>query len=203
MAPVGGIPMHSYVKCLVVSTALAVLLLPAGSSLAQFQLDSGYLTFNAAYTASKLKDYDKTLDGGAAVVTYEMTLGGQPVSFGFSVGHQAGEENFTYEGEEARAEFTSWPVALTGRYFFGSHRVVPYIGLGMGVSFSTLEVQVGNEFKALSNTNISLGVPLGAYIFLSQHVYINLNYTPYWVDSQFIDGLTHIGTLGLGFQFPN
>ena len=195
--------MHSCIKCLVFSTAMMGLFLLAGSSRAQFQLDSGYLTFNAAYTSAKLKDYNKTIDGGAAGVAYEMTLGGQPVSFGFSVGYQAGEEGFTYEGEQARAEFTSWPVALTGRYFFGRDRIVLYIGLGMGVSFSSLEVTVGDEFKALSNTNISLGVPLGAYIFLSQRVYINLNYTPYWVDSQLLDGLTHIGTLGLGFQFPN
>jgi hypothetical protein len=192
--------MRSIVKL----TVLLAVLLMVANSYAQLRLESSYLTFNFGFMISELKDSGETLNSGTAALNYELLLSPQlPLAVGFGVGYLAGEEQFTSEGVPTRAEYSAWPLYFSGRYFIGKKRVVGYVGWGLGLHFGTLELFTEDDQSARSSTNISIAVPVGLYVFLSERVYLNGGYTPTWIDSSLLDGFSSVFTFGVGFQFPN
>ena len=59
-----------------------------------------------------------------------------------------------------------------------------------------------DDFTRRTSTDVSVAVPIGTWIHVSDNTYVNISYTPYWIpDSPQVKPITHVFMAGLTFRF--
>lgn len=193
-------------RWLVVLLALGVM----GTGTANAQLDNGrpLLTLNLAPVGLDAKETDSFFWGGGFTANLEKISNSGKLAFGFAFGYMAADEGFRFGADDstATAYLEAVPLMLTTRYFLGSRQTPFYIGLGVGVHFSNLEVRStdGQQAKKFdSKTGLAFAIPLGINIYLDRSLFLNVNYQPTYFAEGFLDSdIAHVINFGFGIQFP-
>jgi hypothetical protein len=144
------------------------------------------------------------MDGWGPTVTLEKVDKDGKYSLGFSVAWIRYETDIdtSSASEFDRYAVETTPFFITGKGFFGSgERAKFYGGLGMGVYVSKVNRYKGDLWSPETYGGVALEVPLGAYIYASENIFLNLGYTFNWLsNSPMKSNLAHTFRLGIGFQ---
>lgn len=185
----------------VLLAVLAVLVGPA-DSYAQMGKGAILLTGNANYATANIRteeplSTDDTFKGWGLNLTVEKLLA-ERFSLGFNFAM------ISVDGRAAngvRANYSGTPFSLTGRYLFGSPKVVGYIGAGVGVLPGSLETY-GTVYSQRKTSDFMVSLPLGAFIHLGGNTFANVNWTPSYVpDGEVAEDFVSMINLGLTFRF--
>lgn len=194
-------------KTILALSCLALLLL-TGSAQAQPPADAqGLVAFNAAYSTSKIKDYDEYYPGWGLGLALDRMIKPSKFSLGATLSYVGGRKELQNEKTEnlkVTSSYTALPIAITGKFYFGGEKIFGYLGAGVGAHIGTLRNSIEDptdgsfESNEQRVTSFSFAVPLGVYVLVGNKTYLNLGYLPYFVvENDIVDGATHTFVLGV------
>ena len=191
-------------KRLIFVLALAVFIVSAGNSMAQYRNDAILFTINAGGITATSSETGESMSGNTADFTLEKVLADGKFSAGISIPFIIADETVTIEGQDPiDIDFSGTPVLLTFKYNILNDRFSAYAGAGIGIHASTLKVDAGTtEEKSNRYTGMAFGVPVGVAYFLDEDFYLQAAYTLRVLKTApLTDGVNHAFTLGMGFQW--
>ena len=199
-------------KRLLVTSVLVGALLAAGQANAQRDRESMLLTFNATYSIAKSAVTQERVGGFGFTLPLEaLTLDGQMTAgilWGLSSVHEDLET--TPNGSSSEAEYPeaeelvyrSWPIMLTGRYFFGGQNVIGYVGAAIGLAINVSRVGRDDDWIRESRTGFAFAIPAGAMFWAGERVFFNAGYALRYTSKTYLESAwTHSFSLGIGFEF--
>lgn len=185
-----------------ISTAVFVLAL-AGAALADHIPNTHIIQVPVSYGWGKLPKQDKTTGGWGFGAGYEYVMSNGKWSLGFNLSRLGFIEY--EEGDALLNTFTKeadiWPFYLSGRYFFGSPKVMGYVSLGLGGYFADYESVESTGIEKASRNGPAVTWPLGVYWFPHPEVFFNFGYAGQWLkDSPFQDDVVHSVFVAMGVR---
>jgi len=181
------------------------LLFAAATASAQYRGGSVLLTLGAGSSFTKLKDSDDQISGTAAGMTLEKVLAGGKATMGFTLYWLSAGDDVTLEGDTTTSpvSYSSTPFAITGRWNFLNSRFAANIGLGLGFYTSKLFLYEGTtEQRQISESGMSISVPIGVAYFLDPDMYLQVSYVPAVMTATTVsEDLAHTVVLVAGFQW--
>lgn len=185
---------------------IALVMCLASSVSANIKPGDGLLTVNGGWIQGELVDTDKKLEGNILSVTFEKLDWGKMASFGFNIGYSEIVGETGQEASTINHKVKTVPMYLGGKAYLAKGGLQPYVGLGLGIYFSTLETTdaaTGELLAQWSETGFGLGVPIGLTLSLGKTLFLNGNYTLWWLwSSEAIQGnILNSVNVGLGFNF--
>jgi hypothetical protein len=200
-------------KRLLAVLVFTVLLVP-GTSEAQIQPNSWLGVVNVNWNVATIKDFGSTISGLGFGVQIDRVLGGQgSVSLGIQANYvnvdgtiseqvqaQVGTETLRFAAETKGA-----PIAVYGRYMFGSPGVRGYVGVGPGIFIGETTVQPEDEPAQSQSTTKFAGMAMaGGFFKMGTKVWLNAGVSLFLVpDSELFTDNTWAGSLGLVIPIGN
>jgi hypothetical protein len=185
-------------------TLLSVLLF-TGSALANITPGDGLLIFNAGYANGKSATTGDNVDGNIISLTYERLDWGKAASFGFNIGYSSLAQETTEGSDPVNRTITTWPFYFGGKGYVGQGALQPYLGVALGIFFSTLKTSVGesgDDFTSVTRTGWGMAVPVGLTLAIGKTLFLNGNYTLNWLwsNNYFENDIMHVVNVGLGIN---
>ncbi len=135
------------------------------------------------------------------------------VSIGLLTGYQHFYEKrprATYTNGSSAFNAVTWryfkdvPLLITSKYYFKGSGLKPYLGAGIGLSFSKQEIQIGDYLASENSTNFGLMAEGGLQYDFNQNFGLMFNtkyhYRPYNSDEFSTNNIGYL-TVGLGLVF--
>lgn len=184
---------------------LLLLALGTGSAKAELRDGTFLLTLNLAPVGFQSEVEDGFEWGSSLSGNFEKVLAKGRIGLGAALGYFQVEQDFGTADSAGVAYFESFPLYLTGRVLFGSPQTPVYVGLGIGVHYSSLEKvspTIPNG-KTFDQTNgLALLLPLGLNAYVGQNTFLNFGFALNWLYGLEIENdLVYIFNVGIGFQF--
>jgi hypothetical protein len=164
----------------------------------QYKDASSSLLVNGAYTIFQGQEIDVNLNGYGFGVAYESNFFGTPWAVGVGLSYISA----TTDIDSVSWQYEMIPFNVYGKYFFGSPKFRGYITAGLGIHASENTRTGSRSTLTYQYNGFSLNGGLGANIYLSEVVLVNLAYNiSWWGNSYAVDNIGHLFLVGIGFQF--
>jgi hypothetical protein len=199
-----------YKKVILISV-LMICLCYSGPSFAQIEDDAYLWALNVGWAPVTNKISTNSLNGWSGGTTLEKMLSNSNWAIGFNLTFIGASDEYKIQDVHVAQSFEG-----VGLYIGFKHYVrslgswVPYLGLAAGVNFSD-RYTTSTGFYTIEGENVYIGseklnsfalaVPLGLNWFVSQKVYLGLNFTAVWADKTFYkSNVNSVLNLALGFH---
>lgn len=164
---------------------------------AQYRPFTTSALFNLGYASMQPEGEDVDLNGFTANFQYEYLNGGQFLAYGLSVSYAEG----TGSNTTANYKYHSWPVTFMLKGFVGGDKVRGYLKGQAGFQSTTARKEGPNLITEAWDTGLTAGGGVGGNFAINDRLFVNLEYTANWIDSDFYDTqLIHTIQVGLGIQ---
>ncbi len=193
--------MHRRIACM----TLVILLLAAGNASADLRPGTSLLTIDGSYVGMVTSPAAQTSFGPGGTLSWEKVSSNANWTAGFRFHYFTVEEDYTGpEEQDIHGEYNNILLQLTGRYFLDfSGTFHGYAGVGFGFRFATYTITTDGDPYEDSENSFSLSLPIGVDIHLTDHVFLNLNYTfNYLSDTSYLrHDIVNSYQAGIGFQW--
>jgi hypothetical protein len=187
-------------------TLLAVLVSLPAVATAGFQDRASYLSGRAAFAFAWSRNTRQTMSGGGIEAAYERMFGGGEYTVGLSASFATVSENLGTSSNPASVDYYTIPVLVSGRWFLSdeSASVVPYAGAGAGLHVSWASAASSSIADTQGRLGLAGKVSLGGAWFVSESLFIDLNYTLLFLTrSPYDNGLANLIQAGIGARVGN
>lgn len=137
------------------------------SGKAQYEAQSTMINMNIGWAFMKVSDTNNSVGGFEVGANLEQGIG-QNFAMGFGVS--------LFKVTDSQIYYQTVPVALHGKYFFGSDMSKGFLKGIFGAQYSRRENDGINGTRKIQDMGIVLGVGIGLYQYLSDVVYIKPAY---------------------------
>jgi outer membrane protein W len=145
------------------------------------------------------------VDGGTVNFTFERIASDGRFSLGLNTGLVKIHEEFVREDELLRGDYDTIPISLALKWYYGDPRgrLLGYLGLGLGINFSSLAVEAEDGTRNLdSDVGAAFALPVGLQFWFGDEVLLNANWVLTWLGNSFFENnFTNAVQLGLGYAY--
>jgi hypothetical protein len=109
------------------------------------------------------------------------------------------------QNDNGTGTFTSLPIYLNAKYYFGKDKFRVFVMGTVGFQFSwrNLEGTSGNSGSD-HDSGITAGIGTGLVYTISPKILLNLNYSLYWINNKYYsNGLANTVSLNMGYILGN
>lgn len=188
------------------AVTLGIFVLMASTALAaELRQGATILTMDGSFVSMVTDPAAQTSYGSGGILSYEKLSSNANWTAGFRFHYFKVQEDYKGpEDQSVHGEYNDILLQLTGRYFLELHpRLKGYAGVGMGFKFTTFTITTdGSPFED-NESNFSLSLPVGVDAYLTNDIFINLNYTFNFLatTSYLRHDIVNSFQAGIGFQF--
>ena len=166
---------------------------------AQFKKWSSITTFNGGYANLVAEDTGNNLGGYAVDFSYLQTSLNGKYGAGIIISYINSQDEDT--NKNRKINYSTFPIAAVGQYFFGSNTFQAYIQGHAGIQFSRSEYSGNNIYSFTGDAGLYLGTGIGSNIYLNDKILLNIAYNfSYISNGVYRDGVVHLFKIGIGFQ---
>ena len=182
-----------------------VLLFAAGTASADLRPGTTLLTLDGSYVSMVTDPAAQTSYGPGGTLTWEKLSANANWTAGFRFHYFTVDEDYLGpEKQDIHGEYDNILLQLTSRYFLHVNPTFHvYAGMGFGLRFATFTITTdGNPFED-SESKFALSLPVGVDVHLTDHVFLNLNYTfNFLSDTSYLrHDIVNSYQAGIGFQW--
>jgi len=182
-----------------------VLLLAAGQAAADLRPGTTLLTLDASYVSMVTDPAAQTSYGPGGLLTWEKVSSNSNWTGGFRFHYFTVEEDYRGpELQDIHGEYDNILLQITGRYFLDLNATFHgYAGVGFGFRFATFTITTDGVPFEDSESKFALSLPIGLDIHLTDHFFLNLNYTfNFLSDASYLrNDIVNSYQAGIGFQW--
>jgi hypothetical protein len=162
---------------------------------------SKLFTVDGAYAAVMGKETNNSLDGYSVGLSVEQLSRDGQWSAGIGLMYLNSQDTNAETQEEIN--YTSFPITLLGKYYFGTPEFSGYFQGGFGIQFSKADyTNTGNYISGGRDSGLTFNLGAGMNLFLNEKMFLNFGYNLMLMNNSFFqDGMAHLFKLGLGFQY--
>jgi len=188
------------------AVTLGILVLSANVVLAaELRQGATILTMDGSFVSMVTDPAAQTSYGSGGVFSYEKLSSNANWTAGFRFHYFKVEEDYKGpEEQDVHGQYNDILLQLKGRYFLELHpRLKGYAGVAMGFKFTTFTITTdGSPFED-NESNFSLSLPVGVDAYLTDKIFINLDYTFNFLatTSYLRHDIVNSFQAGIGFQF--
>ncbi len=188
------------------AVTLGILLMTANLVLgAELRQGATIVTMDGSFVSMVTDPAAQTSYGSGGVFSYEKLSSNANWTAGFRFHYFKVKEDYKGpEEQDVHGEYNDILLQLKARYFLELHpRLKGYAGVGMGFKFTTFTITTdGSPFED-NESNFSLSLPVGVDAYLTDKIFINLDYTFNFLatTSYLRHDIVNSFQAGIGFQF--
>jgi len=182
-----------------------ILLFAAGNASANLRPGTTLLTLDGSYVSMVTDPGAQTIYGPGGLLTWEKLSSNANWTGGFRFHYFTVEEDYIgSEKQNIHGEYDNILLQLTGRYFLDFNSAFhAYAGMGFGFRFATFTITTDGDPFEDSESKFALSLPLGVNIHMTDHIFLDLNYTfNFLSDASYLrHDIVNSYQAGLGFQW--
>jgi len=188
-----------------VALCLFALLFTAGEARADLRKGSSMLIAKATYVWMQNSPSGQTNSGTGGGLSWEKLSADGDWTAGLMFDYFDSDESYLGPNQEdISAEYRNILFHVKARYFFDVGATFKlYTGISLGFRFASFDIVTDGIPFEDSESNFSMGIPLGLDIFLGDKFFLDINYT-----FNFLSGASYLqhdivnaANVGLGFQW--
>ena len=96
------------------------------------------------------------------------------ISYGLRVGHRWEKIAVELDGDYVPGTVNSFNVTLNGKWYPWTHRIQPYLMVGMGISYVRPVITDGSGVTQFGGTVFAMRAGIGAEFYITEHWYTDL-----------------------------
>jgi outer membrane protein W len=180
-----------------ISILSSLLLFVSVQTFGQVAEGNTLLGLNLALSNISEGHYGEAVTGGAAGFTYEKMISDN-WALGANFSLLGGTGNYEDDqGETQYSQYRAYPTYLTARYVFLEGSFQLYVCGAAGISWMRYS---STEVDEMGSFGLSLAAPVGFFWHLDQDIFLNMNYTPIWIEADDnYEGSSMVSAFNLGF----
>lgn len=188
-----------------VAFCLLAVLLSARDASADLRKGSSMLVAKGSYVWMVNSPSEQSNSGVGGGLSWEKLSSNGDWTAGLMFDYFKSDEDYLGPNmEEVSAEYRNILFHVKARYFLDANATFKfYTGISLGFRFATYELITDGVPFEDSESNFSLGIPLGLDIFLGDSLFLDLNYTFNFLSSTSYlkHDIVNAANVGIGFQW--
>lgn len=158
------------------------------------------IVLSAGYMLAQGEDGNETVSGYTVGVTYEKAKFQRRVAFGAEILYLSISDDIQLDSGPKVIEYWSLPVSVYSKVYFSESAIKPFLGVGIGLHFSTATLDNFNQSQ--SDRGLAIQVPAGLRIYILETLILNVDYKFYYLGSSFLgNNMAHTFNGGIGINF--